>query len=119
MIRLGPYIEFPFGRDEKFAFALNGGLNLVIGDLNFKYTETVDIQGAGSQSRSATGSQTDFLVGGYVGGQLSYTIDQNWGVFAGAQYQTAGRAFNNSGGKQAVLDVGETVVVTVGVSYSF
>ncbi|TAL06075.1 MAG: hypothetical protein EPO07_02500 [Verrucomicrobia bacterium] len=125
MIRVGPYLEIPLDKEEKYAFTLNGGLNLVIGDLDFRYTETVDIAGAGSivgpgsQSRAARGAQTDFLVGAYVGGQFSYAIDENWGVFAGAQFQTAGRAVNSKGGKEAVLDMGQTVVVQVGVSYSF
>lgn len=115
LIRLGPYIEFPL--TEKLALFLNGGLNLAIGDTRFSYTETVAYDGTVRAVRAATGSQTDLLVGGYAGGGFGYTIDEHWGVLAGAQFQTAGRSINNQGGKEAVLDMGETIVVTVGVSY--
>ena len=69
--------------------------------------------------RADSGSQTDLLVGGYVGGGLEYALNREWSVFAGAQFQTAGRSFNNQGGKQSVLDMGETVVVMMGISYAW
>lgn len=117
LIRLGPYVEFPL--TEKIALFVNAGLNLAIGDTTFTYTETVAYNGATRAVRSASGSQLDVLVGAYAGGGLSYAINEKWGVFAGAQFQTAGRSFNNQGGKESVLDMGATVVVTVGVSRSW
>jgi len=116
LIRLGPYAEFPI--TEKFAAFLSGGLSLAIGDTQFTYTETVDYNGTRAV-RADSGSQLDVLVGGYIGGGLSYAFNEKWGVFAGAQFQTAGRSINKVGGKESVLDMGETVVVTVGVSRSW
>ena len=117
LIRLGPYVEFPL--TEKVALFVNAGLNLAIGDSTFTYTETVAYNGATRAMRSASGSQLDVLVGGYAGGGFSYAFNEKWGVFAGAQFQTAGRSFNHQGGKESVLDMGQTVVVTVGVSRSW
>jgi hypothetical protein len=117
LIRLGPYIEVPI--NDKFAVFFNGGLNLAIGDTEFSFRETVAYTDGTRAVRSGSGSNLDVLVGGYVGGGLSYAINEKWGVFTGAQFQTAGRSFNNAGGKESVLDMGKTIVVTVGVSRSW
>lgn len=117
LFRFGPYVEFPL--NEKFSLYVNGGLNLAIGATEFSFAETVTYNGNTRVTRADRGSQTDVLVGGYCGGGLSYAINEKWGVFAGAQFQTAGRSVNEQGGKLSVLDMGETIVVTVGVSYSF
>jgi hypothetical protein len=117
LIRLGPYLEVPV--TEKFAVFFNAGLSLAIGDTTFSYNETVDYSGGTRATRSDSGSQLDLLVGFYAGGGLSYQFNDKWGAFAGAQFQTAGRSINEAGGKQSVLDMGETIVVTVGVSRSW
>jgi hypothetical protein len=117
LIRLGPYVEVPI--TGKFSIFANAGLNLAIGDTTFTYNETVDYNGDTRATRSDSGSQLDVLVGFYAGGGLSYQFNDKWGVFAGAQFQTAGRSINKAGGKESVLDMGETIVVTVGVSRSW
>ncbi len=117
LFRLGPYVEFPL--TEKLSLFVNGGLNIAIGDTRFSFTETVSFNNEVRAVRADAGSHTDVLVGGYVGGGLGYTLNDRWGVLVGAQFQTAGRSVNEQGGKESVLDMGETVVVTVGVSYSF
>lgn len=115
LFRLGPYAEIPLC--EKLALFVQAGLNLAIGDTEFGYTETVDYDGGTRAERRSKGSQTDFLVGAYAGGGFSYDLNEQWSVMAGAQFQTAGRSINTQGGKEAVLDMGETIVVTVGISY--
>jgi len=117
LIRLGPYFEYSLNKD--FSLFANAGLNLVIGDMDFTYTETVEFQGNIRATRRDSGSNTDFLVGAYVGAGISYAIDENWGVFTGAQLQTAGRSVTKEGGKEAVLDMSKAIVVNIGVSYSF
>ena len=117
LFRLGPYLEFPL--TGKLSLFVNGGLNIAVGATEFSFTETVDFENATRAVRADAGSQTDVLVGGYVGGGLSYALNDRWDVLAGAQFQSAGRSINEQGGKQSVLDMGETVVVTIGVGYSF
>lgn len=117
LFRVGPYFEIPL--TEKLSMFVNGGLNMAIGDTKFSYTETVEFDGGTRATRTAKGSQTDFLVGGYAGGGFEYAIDEHWGALAGAQFQTAGRSINTQGGKEAVLDMGQTIVVTVGISYKW
>jgi hypothetical protein len=117
LFRVGPYVEVPL--TEKLSLFLDGGLNMAIGDTRFSYTETVAYTDGVRATRSAKGSQTDFLVGGYAGAGFDYAFNEHWGALVGAQFQTAGRSINNQGGKEAVLDMGQTIVVTVGVSYKW
>jgi hypothetical protein len=124
-LRLGPYLEVPIYK--RLSMIFDGGLFLAVGLTDFSYHETVTISDVGSTSRSSSGSQDDFLVGGYIGGSLSYAVTDRIGVFCGAHFQAAGRSVADSrtrGGdvltkKQSVLDFGEAFVVSVGASYSF
>ena len=116
--RLGPYAEIPL--DKKFSLLFSGGLYLAAGEMQFGFREKVTIDGvAGSQIHSGSGSQTDFLVGGYVGGNVEYALTKDVGLFVGAQFQTAGQAITNARGKESILDMGQAVVVSIGASYSF
>jgi hypothetical protein len=125
MIRLGPYLEIPLSR--KFSAILNGGLTLAFADVDFTYRETVTIAGVGSVSRSSTGGETDFLVGGYIGGAISYAVTKEISVFAGAQWEAAGSSVSNSRllnnqvdtKKESVLDLGKSIILNFGVAYSF
>ena len=117
LIRVGPYFEYPI--NEKFTAYGNVGLNLVIGDMEFSYTETVTFDGNLRATRRDEGSETDVLVGLYAGAGISYAIDDEWSVFAGAQFQTAGKSVSKEGGKEAVLDMSKAIVVNIGVSYAF
>ena len=120
--RLGPYAEYPL--NNKFSLLFSGGLYLVVGDSHFRFKETVTIVDpiTGAQTTEqhrGSASQIDFLVGGYVGANIEYQLTKEFGLFAGAQFQTAGRAVNKARGKVSVLDMGESVVVSIGASYSF
>ncbi len=127
MLRLGPYVEVPIV--ERLSFVLSGGLTLVAGATEFSYRETVSIPDAGlvSTPRASSGSQTDFLFGGYVGGALSYSVTKEFGVFAGAQFQAAGKSVTDTRKvngqavtqKESILDLGESLLLVFGVSYSF
>jgi opacity protein-like surface antigen len=117
LFRVGPYFEYPLS--ERFTAFGNVGLNMVIGAMEFTYTETVEFNGNVRATRQDSGSESDFLIGLYAGMGISYAFDENWSVFAGAQFQTAGKSVSKEGGKEAVLDMGKAIVVNIGVSYSF
>ena len=117
LFRVGPYFEYPINKD--FTAFANAGLNMVIGDMDFSYNETVEFNGNVRATRRDSGSEANFLVGAYFGAGISYAIDEDWGVFAGAQFQTAGKSVTREGGKEAVLDMSKAIVVNIGVSYSF
>lgn len=126
-LRLGPYMEVPVYK--KLSFILSGGLTLVVADTEFSYRETVFLSDTGQTSgpRSSSGSETDFLVGGYVAGTLSYELTSRFSLFSGVQFQAAGRSVTDSETvgrnslthKESVLDLGESLVLVFGGSYSF
>ena len=85
----------------------------------FGFNESTSVSGLGTLSNLGSGSHDGWLAGGYVAGGFSYAISQNWGAFAGAQFQDLGRYTHDEGGRQAVLDLTRAVFVTLGFSYSF
>ncbi len=116
-LRLGPYFQFPIS--EKFSVDLSGGLALASVNTKFKFNETVTTPTTGSFLHSGSGSHSDLLVGGYAAGTVSYAFSKAWSASLGAQYQLLGRSSHKVGGKEAQLDLGNSVFVTVGVGYSF
>jgi hypothetical protein len=127
IFRLGPYMEFPVYK--KLSFLLGGGLTLVSANTDFRYTETVtlDDTGQATEPRSSSGSESDFLFGGYVSGTLSYAITREFGAFSGVQFQSSGRSVTDSRvvnqqsvtKKESVLDLGQSYLLVFGFSYAF
>jgi hypothetical protein len=115
-LRLGPYVEFPLG--ERCAVSLSGGLAVLAVNSDFSFRESVTVGASTVNSRGA-GSDSDVLVGGYVGAQFTYALNDRWGLFAGAQFQGAGKFSQKVGGRKAELDFGQSIFVTLGASYSF
>ncbi len=122
-LRLGPYVEVPLYK--KLSFLFSGGLTLARGTTEFTFRENVTISDPAygvnlvGPTRIGSGSQTDFLVGGYVGGGLSYAVSKEISLVAGAQFQAAGQTVNHEKGKESILDLGKSVIVSIGASYSF
>jgi hypothetical protein len=71
-LRLGPYAEVPL--NDRFSLLFSGGLYLAVGNSKFSFNETVTVAGAGTEVHSGSHSDTDFLVGGYIGGNLDYAL---------------------------------------------
>lgn len=122
-LRLGPYLDYPMGK--RWTASLSAGLSLVYINSQFKFTETVSIDPGISlvnlppESRSGSGSSDDFLVGGYVGGTVAYSLTERWRLFTGAQFQATGDLAQYQGGKESVVRLGQSVSVNFGFSYSF
>jgi len=127
IFRFGPYMEVPLYK--QLSFLLGGGLTLLSTHTDFSYRETVTLSDTGqvTEPRSSSGSESDFLVGGYVSGTLSYAVTRQIGLFAGVQFQSAGRSVTDSHivnqqsvtQKESVLDLSESILLVFGVSYSF
>ena len=122
-LRLGPYLDYPLG--ERWTISLSAGLALMEVSSDFKFNETVAIDPAitlatlPAEPHRSSGSRSELLVGGYVGGEVSYAVNDRFRLFTGAQFLDLGRYTHNQGGKQAVLDLRESIFVTLGFSYSF
>ncbi|MEJ2422830.1 MAG: hypothetical protein P8018_14205 [Acidobacteriota bacterium] len=115
--RLGPYVELPL--NDRSSLMVGGGLFLAVADTDFSYHETVTIPNVGTQTYSGSGGQTDVLIGGYVGANVEYALTKQVGLFAGARFQGAGSSVTQAQGRQAILNLNESVIVSVGASYSF
>jgi len=111
-MRLGPYVDLPLG--EKWMITLNGGFALVAVNSDFKFSDSV-------LGRTARGSdsQTDLLPGGFVGAKVSFQVAPSTRIFAGAEYQAVGDFTQDAGGRRARLDLGNSVFMRAGVSFSF
>lgn len=116
-LRIGPYAAVPL--NDRFKLLFNGGVYLAMGDSRFSYRETVTIPGVGSVHRESSGSETDYLIGGYVGGNVEYALSKDLALFVGAQFLSAGRPVNHEQGKEAILNLNQSLIVSIGASYSF
>ena len=115
--RVGPYFEIPLSK--KIAFTLSGGFALMFVNSQFSFHETVNIPGAGSVGRQASGTGTGWLPGGYIAGNFSWALSDAWALVAGAQFEDVGRYTQTLDGKTATLDLSRAIFVNIGVSYSF
>ena len=115
--RFGPYFEFPIS--AKVTAGLSGGFALVYVDSHFRYNETVSIAGLAPVTTSASAWHSAWLPGGYVAGNISVTLSENWALTAGAQFEDVGHYTQKLDGKKATLDLSQAVFVTFGITYSF
>jgi hypothetical protein len=122
-LRFGPYFELPL--NKRWTFELSGGVVLSYINSEFKYNETVSLDQSvtlvslPNQTSSGSGTHDDWLVGAYVGGTFSYSITEHLRAFAGAQWQYSGDYSQTVAGQQAILNLGASVFVPIGISYSF
>ena len=116
-IKLGPYFEIPMG--SRWAVRLRGGLALVEVNSEFSYTETTTLPGLTPSTSSAHGWHSGLQVGGYAGATLSCSLSPSTSLFAGGEFEDVGSFTQNLNGRQAVLDLSRSVLVTFGLSYSF
>ena len=111
-LRLGPYLEVPFKGRVNLAFS--GGLAVGLLDADVSWSQT-----AGNSGPSGSGNDTDILWGGYVSATMLYQVDDHWGLFSGAQYQSLGTYEHRFGGRKVELDLRRSIFITVGLSYTF
>jgi hypothetical protein len=118
-LRFGPYVEVPVS--EKVSVALSGGFALAYVRSDLDLRETVSVPGRSLSTLDDSSSHDDFLPGVYVAGTVSVSIAQDWAIFASAQFEDVGSYKHRSRvtGQEAVMDLSESVFVTLGISYSF
>jgi hypothetical protein len=115
--RLGPYWENPLS--DKWGVSLSGGLSFAMVDSHFQFKESVSISDVGTTESSGATSDRDYLLGGYVSGNISFALSESVRLFTGAQYHLLGTYTEKTNGKKALVDFGNSVLVNVGLSYSF
>jgi hypothetical protein len=110
--RFGPYLEIPLS--ERINLNLSGGLAVGFLNADASWKQT-------SATSSASGSGHDFEVlwGGYVGGNLSWRLTEDWTLIGGALFQNLGTYQHSFDGRKVEVDLANSVFVTVGIGYSF
>jgi hypothetical protein len=116
-MRLGPYLDFPV--DERVDLSLSGGVALALMGASASWTEIVNLSGSGPLSASGGGHDLAFLWGGYVGVNLSWQLSKHWDAEAGGQYQYLGIYRHTFDGSEVELNLTKSILVTLGISYSF
>jgi hypothetical protein len=118
-VRLGPYVEFPFGKKDQFTLSLSAGLALGLLDANDSWKQTVTIPGNPAVISNGGGGDLDLLWGGYVGLEADYQFSGHWGISGGVQFQDLGQYHHSFGGREVDLDLSRSLFFLIGVSYNF
>ena len=87
-------------------------------DSDFGLFESVSLP-SGDALRAGSDGSTDWVLGGFVSGNVGYALSENVAVFVGAQYLALGDVRENIGGKEMILHLGGAVSGVAGVSVSF
>ena len=116
-LRVGPYLSHPLGKHADIRFSGGLAAGLVYGQGN--WSETVSVNGVSDPTHSGSGSDSDVLWGYYVGANVSWHLSKHWDANAGVQFQDLGTYRQDLGTRQAQIDLGQAVYVTVGLSYKF
>jgi hypothetical protein len=116
-LRFGPFVEVPLA--NRLSLYLSGGVVVAGVHSDFRWRESVTIEGVGTFSDHASGTKDDVLLGGYLGATFNYSLNDRLGLYAGAQYQSMGSYTHSVAGRKAKLDLNATVFVSAGLSYSF
>ncbi len=118
--RIGPYIQFPFGKKDQFTLSFSGGLALGFINANESWKQTLTLDNAGGASTiSGGGSNFDVLCGWYIDATADYQINERWGLAAGVQYQDLDTYSHNFSGRTAELDLSSSIFFHIGISYNF
>lgn len=115
--RFGPFVEWNFNR--RFSVALSGGLALAPALIDYDFEETVAVDSGFTTSARGSSSKTDLLYGNYVGGVVRFQLNEQWGVYASAQYQTLNEWEHTVNNRTAQLDPGSTFYGVAGVTWRF
>lgn len=115
-LRVGPYIEFPFG--TSFNLSLSGGFAAAVLDVNTTWNETLAV-GSAQYPFSGSGHDSGFRVGGYIAAEAEYDFANHWSAIGGVQFQSLGNYERAISGRDVEIDLSNSIFVTLGLSYKF
>ncbi len=115
--RGGPFAEWYI--TPEFSFAASVGLTLAPSQIDYDFTDTSTFAAGGSSVVTGHSSSTELLYGPYVSAMLRYDFNDNWGIYAGVQFQSLNDLKQSIGSRTAELEQSATLYGTLGVSYRF
>ena len=127
-IKLGPQVEWRPSPASRWGLTLNAGLAAAIVNSEFTFSESVTIPSMGpglqpgvsaTQARAGSGSTAEVLLGGYAGLSASYKFTDRLSLIGAGQYQNLGTFSQTVAGKKAEIELGNTILLSLGLRYSF
>lgn len=115
-VRFGPSFYWDLTEDFGMSLGAGGAVGIVNG--NYQYNELVTSGGVSARN-SGEFSTTDVIYGGYANGTLTYHVLNNADIYLSAQYMPLGNASFSNGGRQAELNLGGQIYVSLGVNWPF
>lgn len=115
-LRLGP--SFYWDLTENFGMSLGAGPAIGIVTGNYKYNENISASGLNTKNSGSFGT-TEVIYGGYANGTLMYHILDDADIYLSAQYMPLGNASFSNAGRQAELNLGGQIYVSLGVNWPF
>jgi hypothetical protein len=79
----------------------------------------VSVTPLANEIHHGSGSNNGFLAGGFAAATISYALNEHFKLFSATQFQDVGQYTHVESGKKAVLDLSQSVFVTIGFGYSF
>jgi hypothetical protein len=117
VLRLGPFLELPFG--DGFFSRLGGGLSLMFADTDYSHRNRADFANESVWTAFRDASSRDLLFSGYLQGQVGCLLTEKWSVFGGVRLETASALTTTTGEREAKLNLDEAIHAVLGIGYSF
>jgi len=115
--RLGPTVFWRFHR----RWALNGGVGPASGLVNggYDFTETFLFEDGTTAANSGRDHQTVVVFGGYASASVLFRVVANADLYFSAQFLSLGDIQYGGSGRRATLDLGRTVITSIGINWPF
>jgi hypothetical protein len=116
--RLGPTLHWELHPRVAVAVSAGAAFGIVSGDLDFDETITFTSDGSTAKVRGGSGS-TEFVYGGYIGGNVMIHIIPNGDLYVGFQYMPLTDAKFKGAGREATLDLTGGLYFSAGINWPF
>ncbi|MFM7215906.1 MAG: hypothetical protein ACKO3H_13615 [Verrucomicrobiota bacterium] len=115
--RLGPNLFWRFGKQ----WALSGSIGPAMGLLSGGYSYNETFRFSDGTTAANVGGQDKLICvfGGYVSATVLYRVVYNADLYVSSQFLSLGGAQYGGGGRRATLDLGQTVMTSIGISWPF
>ncbi len=115
--KLGPMLDIPLG--DWLSAQVSGGLAVALFDGEFSFTERAEVVGGPAWSATGSASGSEWLLGGYVRGQLTGRLSDHVGVYAAAEFQALESVQLDAVGRSAELDLSSSALFSLGLNFRF
>jgi len=115
--RVGPYAEYYFSK--RLSVSLSGGLAVGWLHSSASWNETFTFTGGAVVNDSGEGSDDALLVGGYLAANVYWRMAEHWSAAGSVQFQSLGDYDEAFGTRSVEVDLSQSFLFSLGVSYNF